>query len=622
MLDKKNFLDLLENNENGFNDFINQLNDYLSLIEPKITFKEWYSNLEKFMKEINENKKIDFHKLDLYQQVTKIELLEYVNNLKKEKSELFIDLVVSHTETDYIEIICKRKKIYDDILKDFNIKFNKVNENIKKDIYNDLEQEFNSKIDKALKSNYDYGMLILNGIKNNFLSTSLIIYKFNETQINYEYNKIYRLLTEKDMNNFVIKKVSDTQKNELIKYNEFIKNVIILQTEQTNKLQENINKITSEFNNNLKKEILQLNIKNGIKINGKDFIETTFNDIYTVILNKYNNDLTKYITDTIQYSIEVKKNNDFEMEYTMKKQMFSITHNDIYTQTMDFLIKQLNSIGKKYFIIKKRQFFGYHSTNVYTQNIALINKDYCKFTYLGKEMRYRYINNMIKKELLRQSCKKMINDNRILKKEHILVFEGKIFYCFSDIFNARVFVRSNDVHSFNDNKIFTIYSSFNCYNELLKIEQENYNTFNKYYKKEKQPIKQKQEINNKINYYKPIKQFMLIELDNPKLFNKETLSYKLKPNTDLYNHLIKLQNKFKNINNLINISTLQINQLDSNKIKYIEKLKINVKNEKLYQIINNDIVLFIEKINCKIVLCTLSPPFYAKDYLNVIHDNL
>ena len=199
------------------------------------------------------------------------------------------------------------------------------------------------------------------------------------------------------MNNFVIKKVSDTQKNELIKYNEFIKNVIILQTEQTNKLQENINKITSEFNNNLKKEILQLNIKNGIKINGKDFIETTFNDIYTVILNKYNNDLTKYITDTIQYSIEVKKNNDFEMEYTMKKQMYSITNNDIYTQTMDFLIKQLNSIGKKYFIIKKRQFFGYHSTTVYTQNIALINKDYCKFTYLGKEMRHRYINNMIKK---------------------------------------------------------------------------------------------------------------------------------------------------------------------------------------------------------------------------------
>jgi arsenate reductase-like glutaredoxin family protein len=162
MLDVKNFIGLLESNENGFNGFIEELNEYLGKIPSKSMFESWYKNLSKYIENINNEKKIDFNKLDIYYQIAEKELLEYIDDLRTNKKELFIPMTVNHTQKDLVNIINKRIALKNTIFEGFKTKFKVVNDNIKTQRFNKIIDEIEKLITFAQNSNFDQGMKIMN----------------------------------------------------------------------------------------------------------------------------------------------------------------------------------------------------------------------------------------------------------------------------------------------------------------------------------------------------------------------------------------------------------------------------------------------------------------------------
>lgn len=454
MLDNLNFHGLLEFNDNGFGQFIENLNSHISKIKPNHLFSQWFRDLHEFIKLINDNKKIDFNKLDVYKLLTKDELNEYQKTLRKRYPDIFNDFIVNHTQFDYDTLISSRISIKNDISNEFKLKFSMVNDNLKKDMYDEIINDIDSKINTAIQSNRDqaYKLLFDFVVKQPAVDMIITNLNVNSTGVPVEilkrFEQIEQFIINKDINNYTIK-IYKEWKNAYIK--EYTDYRIVMnnnQSDENNIYFNLVHDFTCKLSNNIRNLIL-LN-KDNI-----GFLQQSFDEVKCELITKFTNELTNINANI--YSISLKsilkhdnkfptlnfdyKINQIDYKYEPIKDFYE--NGLIYINNIDMkdvILK--NYIMKKNQILRNPKLYDAYSLTRYDIELSLkiseVNKDICKF-YEDNNI-WIPIHQYKKRYMLTHVCKQLIK-------------------------NKLIFVHNTHLYIHIDNKNF----KFNSYNDLWSI---------------------------------------------------------------------------------------------------------------------------------------------------------
>lgn len=446
MLDVKNFIGLLESNENGFNGFISELNEYLGKIPSKIIFESWYKNLYEYIKQINTNDKIDFNKLDIYCQIAKSELLEYIINLKKLKPELFTSMTVNHTQKDLVNIINKRIAFKNTFVDEFKTKFKVVNENIKKQHFDEIIDEIEKLITPAQKSNFDQGMKIMTDyIKANFQRND--VNQLTLKALDLELTGIELFMKTNDINEFVVKEFN-FWRNKLNETYKKKKNVVIeLQKIEISKYKTKMQERVSKLENLIRTSVLLNKTKEKSQIDS--FLLTSHDSFTTDLITKNIEIIDSFLTGLIQFGMIVdinktKKNfNEFEIIFEVKNNSVDKEYKyfkEIYDDTKQNLIKIINGdtinklfeTKKKQFLCNKKYFNPQIGEGQFISDAYRINKELCRF--YSDNISYVPISQIKNKFLIKQSCNDLVKDKLILKTSRGLIFNGANYGSYVELF--------------------------------------------------------------------------------------------------------------------------------------------------------------------------------------------
>jgi hypothetical protein len=118
---------VLESNEvinEPDNGFLDSIVNILEKCSTKKMDKKYVNSIKYYIESINQNKRLDYNKLDTYTLLIKNELSEFVNNIDK---ELYQKIEVSDTQLDYDTKILPKLTKYTELIKSYNDKYDKVN---------------------------------------------------------------------------------------------------------------------------------------------------------------------------------------------------------------------------------------------------------------------------------------------------------------------------------------------------------------------------------------------------------------------------------------------------------------------------------------------------------------
>jgi len=539
MLDSGNFYGLLENEENGFDDFINEINNYLANIPPRIKFSQWYNNMKHYIKQINENKKIDFNKLDTYQQLTKIELLQYENELRKTQPDLFIPLAVNHTETDNKKIQA-RIKLKDQIIKDFTTKFGIVNDNLKNEIYDKLIKEITSHIDKAIKHNYDtaYKLLIdfttanfkLDVIVNEVDIESLSLYQ----GIDNKFKEVEKFMVNQDLTDAVLKVYFGWKKEIVSQYEKFKADVNDKQLKEVLDYEQLVTTYLDSIPEKLREIIL---LKKYDSLTSIEFLLKSYDqyleEIISLLISGVNG------ISVLQYNITFNcRTNKGVLKIDLSSVSRFSSNNYSYLKVKyEKTVEKIRSLKKSYdvyklYISKKKQILNnkklydprdFKCSAQVSSDIARINKDVTEF--FNYKQRYIPISQLKKEMLLKLTVKKLVKEKIIYKKKDKFYIFDKKYNSFSEIYSYFIpYVLGSYDTGFNSIIIMKN-------NELL-IKKNNYKTYqdqlNAKLKKAKE-LKAIYDSKLKINDKKPIeKKEEVIEKPKVEKYKKKHIPKPLK----------------------------------------------------------------------------------------------
>jgi hypothetical protein len=93
-LRNNNFMEILKENDNGFNNAIQKIIDYIECCNYNWTFTKFICNIKIIVEYINQDKRIDFTKLDIVQTIAKYEIVEYIRNID---DDIYKDIEVDGT---------------------------------------------------------------------------------------------------------------------------------------------------------------------------------------------------------------------------------------------------------------------------------------------------------------------------------------------------------------------------------------------------------------------------------------------------------------------------------------------------------------------------------------------
>jgi len=510
MLDNLNFYGLLESEENGFSNFIGKLNNHINNTNLNNTLSIWFKNLNEFIKLINDNKKIDFNKLDVYKLLTEKELYEYHISLRKRYPDIFNELIVNHTQTDYKTKICSRIAIADEIVKEFNIKFAMVNDNLKKEMYNEITREINKYINQAIESNrkqgwkilYDYVINKMNHHSFDMVETKLNISSTMLPQIILKcFESIEQFIINHDINDYVISLYKVWKKDYMKEYVDFREDINKKQSIEIEKYFILVHNFIDGLNSKVKKLIL-------LNTNYIDFLQQSFDTVNKELIDKFNEELVN-INNIIVYSIKLtnKDNFNYDNNLVLPKLNMSIictqidyTYEyiqDIYNSGVSYIKNiDMKDSTLKYYIMKKKQILKssklYDLSNIDPQissNIAKVNEDICIFYKdIDKNLILYYpIYQYKKKYMLRQACNKLVKNKLIIiKNTHMYANVCGVNYMFNsykELFNKFIRNGYNLLDNRGNCKLLEIFqniikelqiksNNIRAYNSILKIIKE------------------------------------------------------------------------------------------------------------------------------------------------------
>jgi uncharacterized protein YihD (DUF1040 family) len=143
---------ILIKNENGFNNAINKINDYLSCCNPLRTISSIINDIRIIVHAINNNGQINFHELDVLSNLSIRNILDYILKIDQSMySEIIVDGMQKTYEDNLVSRITKRDQIIEEIYK----KFKTIPKNIIDNELPKFTDKINPLIEKAKADNFN-----------------------------------------------------------------------------------------------------------------------------------------------------------------------------------------------------------------------------------------------------------------------------------------------------------------------------------------------------------------------------------------------------------------------------------------------------------------------------------
>jgi hypothetical protein len=145
LLRENNFRDLLDNPENGFLEAITNINKYLECCEFRKTASLFLTDLPKIVSCINEEKAIDFTKLDIVKAISDTQIRDWIDALG---TEIYNEIKVDGTSNTYKKVI-ERMETRDRIIRDIEKTFKSIPKTIRDARTASIRQKIDTVIAKA-----------------------------------------------------------------------------------------------------------------------------------------------------------------------------------------------------------------------------------------------------------------------------------------------------------------------------------------------------------------------------------------------------------------------------------------------------------------------------------------
>lgn len=439
----ENFITILENEENNFNNFVVKITEYIDCSEYTQTFDQFINNIIKIVNDINNEERIDFKKLDVVLNVANTEILKYILEIDK---SIFDDIIIDGTQKLYEDNLVKRINQRDEIIKNIYIKFKTVPTNIIENNLCKFTEKINPLIENSKKMNEIMAIdLVFQNIKKRLKNTLLCstfiigsnsnyeewiceiisIFKLIESDCEDVFNEVYNILKKNIFNiieiiNFEYKKEIEIYKNEYIRYkeklDEFVKDIdnnIIQMINNEYEIQPHVKSdlyydgIIKEKNYELKSIVFSdLKTNKKIKLNCEIIIDKIFNMENN--LNCIN--ITKLYTDKFSDDF-IKLNDDYSQ---IVKNTIKIHKEYIYKTLNEYKENLLTDLKGN---IIEDDYYNYIIKN--NPEISFVEFEFMNNQYV---MTHKYFESTLKKDLesILEICikkgYKYENDNEFIKK--------------------------------------------------------------------------------------------------------------------------------------------------------------------------------------------------------------
>ena len=159
------FKELLDIPENGFNDAICKINEYLECCESRKTISIFMDDLPKILKSINDEKAIDFKKLDIVKSLGDIQIRDWIDALG---TDIYNDILVDGTSETFKNVV-KRQEELTKIIKDLDKTFKSIPKTIRDERSSKLKEQITKKIDKATQENKTMAETLIGAVINKHL---------------------------------------------------------------------------------------------------------------------------------------------------------------------------------------------------------------------------------------------------------------------------------------------------------------------------------------------------------------------------------------------------------------------------------------------------------------------
>jgi hypothetical protein len=433
LLQENKFIDFMANNDNNFSNAIETILN--KKISSNKTFNEWYKLINDCVNNINNNNKIDFNILDIYQTCVEKEILIFQKTQIDKQYHLNFSCGI--LQDDYIKYIVPKIDYLTNVLAIFNKRFNMANKKIYDKYYFEIKKDLDDPIQRAIADIEKRSLIQIETEKDMFFNNFQTEYIFPSQNNLQNYIKIYNEL-KKYFYDFIIsigKYYSPIVRKYIIKYEKFMQDInekliTIENLQKTNEL-----KINVFFDNILKNyptiydSILKMDFKllNINTQNQEEYIKQLkkliwnnsallSSDIFSIdelnIINEINKHLEYQIliVEPKIYNIEIQTINITNKNYSPKNT----------EETYKYMFNKFNHLQEK--INNDEKLTKIIKTKIEQNNLCIING--CKINNLLPLLNYNiyFMNNIYPKAII-DSEKQSITLNKKLLKQKLYFTE-------------------------------------------------------------------------------------------------------------------------------------------------------------------------------------------------------
>jgi len=301
---KHKYMQVLENNENNYLFCIRTILDLTVNIQyKKLTTK----TLQQLIDNINNNNNINYHLLDIYTQISKTQILEFIVSIPK---NMYDTLEVDGTQDNYNKVYIPKLLAYEQIMNEFDTKFKLLSDNIKNKYRDDIKTKLYEPLNVAMANILKLGNELKCSLLKDISNKEIIINDIGDN------NECIFIDSKLVQNNNIILSIEQHYKKccHLIRN---IYNPII--TEQKNiydasiiELKDQLIKINKKINSKLKFIDSEIN-----KISSIPITEVIMQD-FDIIIDNYNSGQLVDIVISKSYYNEIIKINNKHSNYKIK----------------------------------------------------------------------------------------------------------------------------------------------------------------------------------------------------------------------------------------------------------------------------------------------------------------
>lgn len=305
LLQNKNYYKFLENGENNFRNVCESIIEELYKTSKFSNFSKYYEYVQKIALELNENKKIDWDKLDLTKHISKQEITDWIKS--KVESKKYDVIEVDGTHADYLNKIEPQQKYIENILQKFDNYFANTTPKIRDEIRNELQTKLTKPYDDAIKKTE--AISIKKIVERYSIITVELISKYNnikENEIEHIGNKYVEKLEQTISADVII----NTYYNKIVdsQFQNWKKNMYIF-------IKKSIENAKKDYDNKYNEKILKL----------ESILILRIESIWTIIEKKINNLYNSY--DNIMEGMMTKFKNELQNGYNICINTFSFNTN-------------------------------------------------------------------------------------------------------------------------------------------------------------------------------------------------------------------------------------------------------------------------------------------------------